>query len=357
MKHLILSVIWLFSTIGAFSQGLLEIKEPERVLKNVLADNQPETETYSVKNTGTQPVIISRVIPMSSLLKAEWPRGPILPGKTGEISISFLPMQLQKNFNFRIVVYSNASNNRQELTLSGNVTDNPSKPELLYKFNMNGLKFQTNQVNFHKIYTWQTVSDTIAYYNTLHENVTLTVLYKPRHLGVQFVPEQVAPKQKGKLILTYNAPQKNDYGYSYENLVLSVNGSKQYSNRLSIVADLKEDFSRLTPKERANAPAAVVDKPEISFGDLPRGEKADCDFQLTNAGKSPLIIRKTHASCGCTAVTLGQNEIRPGQSTTIRATFDSKGKSGRQYKTITVITNDPQHPELLLRIYGNIKNP
>ena len=74
-----------------------------------------------------------------------------------------------------------------------------------------------------------------------------------------------------------------------------------------------------------------------------------------SGGKSILFIRKTKASCGCTAVTLGQKEIQPGQSTTIRATFDSTGKSGRQYKSITVITNDPSQPENTLTISGNVK--
>ena len=77
---------------------------------------------------------------------------------------------------------------------------------------------------------------------------------------------------------------------------------------------------------------------------------------MKNNGKSDLIIRKTKASCGCTAVTMGETILSPGQSTTIRATFDSTGKSGRQYKSITVITNDPQHPETLLTITGNIAN-
>lgn len=313
------------------------------------------TVVYTAQNTGTQPVIITRVTPMTSLLKADWPKSPLLPGKSCDIKITFIPMQLLENFNMRILVYSNVNPARKELILTGNLVDNPSKPELLYKYNMNGLKFKNNNINFKKVYTWQVATDTLEYYNTLKDAVSLGVIYKSNHLQATFEPAQVAPGKKGKIIVTFDAPKANDYGYVYESLILSVNGSKEYSNRLSVTAELSEDFSKLSPKDKANAPIAQFDKKECNFGEIKQGEKTSCDFTLTNAGKSILFIRKTKASCGCTAVTLGQKEIQPGQSTTIRATFDSTGKSGRQYKSITVITNDPSQPENTLTISGNVK--
>ena len=70
-------------------------------------------------------------------------------------------MQLLENFNMRILVYSNVNPARKELILTGNLVDNPSKPELLYKYNMNGLKFKNNNINFKKVYTWQVATDTL----------------------------------------------------------------------------------------------------------------------------------------------------------------------------------------------------
>ena len=333
MKYFISLISALLFTFTVFAQGVLEIKQSRQTLKNLLADDQPMTVVYTAQNTGTQPVIITRVTPMTSLLKADWPKSPLLPGKSCDIKITFIPMQLLENFNMRILVYSNANPARKELILTGNLVDNPSKPELLYKYNMNGLKFKNN----------------------LKDAVSLGVIYKSNHLQATFEPAQVAPGKKGKIIVTFDAPKANDYGYVYESLILSVNGSKEYSNRLSVTAELSEDFSKLSPKDKANAPIAQFDKKECNFGEIKQGEKTSCDFTLTNAGKSILFIRKTKASCGCTAVTLGQKEIQPGQSTTIRATFDSTGKSGRQYKSITVITNDPSQPENTLTISGNVK--
>lgn len=356
MKSAFLILAILLQSCLLFGQGQLEIKNPMLDLHKVKADTQPRTETYRLKNTGNQPVIITRVTPMASQLKADWDRAPIAPGKSAEVRITFTSANLvQEKFSFKIMVYSNAKNNRLELGISGQVVDNPEQPELLYKQNIDGLKFKSSHVGLNNIYTWQTVCDTVYFINSRKESVHLGVQYKPSHIEATFVPTKVAPGQKGAIVITYNAAKKNDYGYSYESLVFSINDARNYADRLTITATLLEDFSKLSKKELANAPVASFGKKEHNFGEIKKGEKANCDFVLTNTGKSPLYIRKTKASCGCTAVTLGENTLEPGQQTTIRATFDSSGKSGHQYKTVTIITNDPKNPETILTINGTVK--
>lgn len=354
MKHIIIITAFLFIATGTFAQGVLEIKKADIQLKNLKADDVAHTEKIEVKNTGNQPVIITRVTPMSSMFKADWSREPIAPGKSGEVRITFTPMQMQENFNYKVLIYSNAKNNRSEFTLSGNIVDNPAKPALLYKSNINGLKFKTSNINFGTIYNWQVASDTVYFINDRKEAVELSAQYQPAHITTSFIPAKVEPGKKGMIIINYDAPKKNDFGYTYESLILSVNKTRDYKNRLTVTTTIREDFSKLSKKELSNAPVASFEKKEVSFGEIKKGEKTNCDFVLTNTGKSPLFIRKTKASCGCTAVTLGENSLNPGKSTTIRATFDSAGKSGRQYKSITVITNDPKNPETVLTINGNI---
>lgn len=349
-------IIGLLISYGLAAQGKLEAVKPILELKDIKADDQPFQKTYTIKNTGNKPFIITRVVPMTTLLKADWDRQPVAPGKTAIVRVSFIPANMPQKFHYRIQVYSTADNNRTTLEIQGNITDNPEKPELLYKCDMDGIKFKTNGVNFNKVYTWQVVSDTLPFINTTPKTVEVGVMTTPEHIRVKSIPAQVAPGQKGKLIITYNAPLKNDYGYTFDSVVLSFNNEKTYRNRLSITANLEEDFSRLTTQEKANAPVVSISPKESDFGTIRPGEKAHCDFTLTNQGKRKLIIRKTKASCGCTAVTTGSHALAPGKSTSIRVTFDSKGKSGRQYKSVSVFTNDPQRPEITINIKGEIRN-
>lgn len=357
MKLSLLIIVSCFITNYTSAQGILEAKQATIELKNLQADDQPTTVAYTLKNKGNQPVIISRIVSLNPNLKTEWNKEPLAPGKSVELQVTFPSLRFPSPFNYKIILYSNAQNNRLELNLKGNIVDNPAKPTLLYKYDMNGVKFKKTNINFEKIFTWQVVSDTIDFFNTCEETVTLDIQYKPSHIDVRFIPvEKIEPGQKGILIVTYDAPKKNDYGYNYESLILNINNSRNYANRLTVTANIIEDFSQLSKKELENAPVISLDRKEIHFGEIKQGEKVNCDFTLTNTGRSTLFIRKTKASCGCTAVTLGKKAIEPGKSTTIRATFDSSGKSGRQYKSITVITNDPPKPEIILTINGNIKN-
>ena len=88
MKYFISLISALLFTFTVFAQGVLEIKQSRQTLKNLLADDQPMTVVYTAQNTGTQPVIITRVTPMTSLLKADWPKSPLLPGKSCDIKIT-----------------------------------------------------------------------------------------------------------------------------------------------------------------------------------------------------------------------------------------------------------------------------
>lgn len=355
MKSLLLTIFLMLVTTIAFSQGIMEIKQPTLILKDLLADDQPQTKIFEVKNTGNKPFIITRATSMSAQIQTRWTREPIAPGKSGKIQATFTSSRFQERFNYKIMVYTNLTDKGTELQITGNVTDNPDKPTLLYKYTLAGIKFRTSNISFGDIYTWQKIKDTIYYLNTRKEPVRIEPLNRPPYMHFQFRPSVVAPGQRGAMIVTFDAPGKNDYGYNYSNIMLSVNGTKDFRNRITITANIIEDFSKLTAQEIANAPIAEFTSKELDFGDITQGEKACCDFILKNTGKRPLFIRKTKASCGCTTVTIGNKAVQPGQSTKIRTTFNSAGKSGRQYKTITVITNDPQHPETTLRIRGNVK--
>src|SRR5690606_12608015 len=90
------------------------------------------------------------------------------------------------------------------------------------------------------------------------------------------------------------------------------------------------------------------------FGELKQGDQKGHTFSLKNTGKRELVIRNIRSSCGCTAVSPSKKVIAPGESAPIKVTFDSRGKRGRQSKSITVITNDPKKPTSMLRISCNI---
>ncbi|HTN19470.1 MAG TPA: DUF1573 domain-containing protein [Pelobium sp.] len=89
----------------------------------------------------------------------------------------------------------------------------------------------------------------------------------------------------------------------------------------------------------ASAPVIKFEKDSYEFGKIKQGEKVTYDFKFVNTGKSPLIIKDAHATCGCTVPEVSKDPIPAGATGNVKVTFDSAGKEGLQDKVVTIVAN------------------
>ena len=75
------------------------------------------------------------------------------------------------------------------------------------------------------------------------------------------------------------------------------------------------------------------------IGKISEGEKVEIAFRFINTGNIPLVINNVVPSCGCTIAEKPQEPVAPGKEGIIRASFDSKGRTGTNHKTLTVYAN------------------
>lgn len=126
-------------------------------------------------------------------------------------------------------------------------------------------------------------------------------------------------------------------------------------------ASAKIDSANLeTAKERdekISLGTAIIefDTKDYDFGTVNEGDTVEGIFKISNKGKTDLIITDASASCGCTVPEWPKDPIKPGDFGELKFSFDSKGRTGRQSKTITLKTNTADVNETL-RI-GGIVNP
>nr|HRC89920.1 DUF1573 domain-containing protein [Bacteroidales bacterium] len=133
-------------------------------------------------------------------------------------------------------------------------------------------------------------------------------------------------------------------------------GELQNNTYLYVSANLVEDFSSLTKEELANAPVFKVASATVDIGDMSPSTNKEVEFKFTNEGKSDLIIRHIRSTCGCTAVNQSSsNIVKPGESGSIKATFNSGSYKGKVTKAIYVYTNDPANSEVILMLNANVK--
>ncbi|MDO9275101.1 MAG: DUF1573 domain-containing protein [Lutibacter sp.] len=124
-------------------------------------------------------------------------------------------------------------------------------------------------------------------------------------------------------------------------------------------ATSKIDSTNLeTAKERdakISLGSAIIefDTKDYDFGTINEGDVVEGIFKVANKGKTDLVITDASASCGCTVPEWPKEAIKPGDSAQIKFSFNSKGRTGKQSKTITLQTNTANVTETL-RIAGTV---
>ena len=102
------------------------------------------------------------------------------------------------------------------------------------------------------------------------------------------------------------------------------------------------------------SPEIEFDQKEYDFGTITEGEKVEGIFKIKNVGKTDLVITSAKATCGCTVPVWPKEAIKPGESSELKFTFNSRGRSGKQTKSITLKTNTEKVTETL-RIKGMVE--
>jgi len=108
--------------------------------------------------------------------------------------------------------------------------------------------------------------------------------------------------------------------------------------------------------EKVLIPKIQMDEESFDFGEMKQGESVTHDFVLKNIGDANLIISTAKGSCGCTVPEWPKKPIAKAEEATIKVTFNSAGKSGKQNKTVTLVTNAIPNTKVIT-ITGNVIIP
>jgi hypothetical protein len=310
------------------------------------------THDFQFTNTGKVPLILNDVKASCGCTTPEWTKEPVLPGKSGSIKVTFNPKNRPGSFSKTIQVNSNAGLPAVTLAIQGVVIP-AEKIEDVYRFSIGLVRIQTIYAAFGEIYKGSVGKFSIKVMNASHDTtVQLNFKQLPPYITAKMVPASLGPQQEGRIDLEYSSDLQKNWDYVVDRVDLLLNGKAAPNNRISITANIRENFGSLTAEEMALAPVVQFDETTYDFGTTNPGKVIEHVFTLTNTGKSNLYIRKVGASCGCTAVQPAKTTIAPGESTQIKTVFNPAGREGNQKKAITVITNDPKRSKTILWLNG-----
>jgi hypothetical protein len=137
-------------------------------------------------------------------------------------------------------------------------------------------------------------------------------------------------------------------------ILVSCNGNNAKEN---LSTDLVKNPNTASGKITKDIlPIFEFEEEEHDFGRIVEGEKVTYSFKFKNVGKSDLLISHGHASCGCTDLEYPKTPVKPGETSHVSVTFDSKNRQGINTKTISLVANT-QPNEKILKITANIVSP
>ncbi len=92
------------------------------------------------------------------------------------------------------------------------------------------------------------------------------------------------------------------------------------------------------------------------FGTVARAANTEHRFWIKNNSPNDLHLRSVRASCGCTTPIIETEWIKPGETGSILARFNTGTFTGSKSATLTVSIDKPTYTELQLNVKGYIRS-
>lgn len=114
------------------------------------------------------------------------------------------------------------------------------------------------------------------------------------------------------------------------------------SMMLFAMLGLKAQDKSSTPQDSIVFTSMVHD-----YGTVVQASDGTCQFVFKNKGKAPIVLNEVKASCGCTVPEWTRTPVAPGETGTIKVTYNTNNV-GAFTKSITVQSNAVNNPVVLL---------
>jgi hypothetical protein len=355
MKKCFLLVSFLISALALAAQPMMRLSATEHDFGTFKEEAGRQTYNFDVTNTGDSPLVLQNIVASCGCTTPTWTRNPIPPNGNGTITAIYDPANRPGPFNKTLSVYTNSKPQVTVIVLKGEVIQKEKTIEDIYTWPVGPVRFESNHLAFTTITKGDKKIRVMPIINTSDEPVKVEFEGMPAHLQLKTNPETLKPGQKGIVEGTYDASKNNGWGTLSDMVRVKINGTIQQNGYFYVSANLLEDFSSLSKEELENAPVFKVDATTVDIGKMDQSTTKDVIFNFKNDGKRDLIIRYIRPTCGCTAVQQGgQTSYKPGESGTIKATFNSGSYENKVTKAIYVYTNDPKHSENILMLTADV---
>lgn len=362
IKRIFLSLICILCLTTTWAQQEAQLSSEELTFNfgSIAEADGLASHSFTVKNTGNAPLVITRITASCGCTQPEWSKEPIGPGKTGEVKVTFDPKGRPGPFYKTVSIFSNGKKGSYNLAIKGNVTPKPAQPAFTYPYSIGDLKLHTKTILYSSIRQDDTLGEIISVKNEGKTTMKIALGKVPHYLSTQVNPATLQPDEVGQITILMDAKEAKQKGRVTVELPIMVQntGQKEMSGTIKIAANIIDNFSKLTATEKAQAPIAQLSGTLLEFGQLPDkrsivpliGGKVSGTFEITNVGKSPLTIYSVTCDDERIDLSGGKRELKPGATATFKVSLRPKEIKTKLEALINVVCDDPNGPIRLIKV-------
>jgi len=316
-------------------------------------DIGPVTVEFRFINTGTDDVSILAARASCGCTRPVYPHGPVGPGDTATVSVTYDPAGRPGVFSKYVSVeLSDPVARKSKLYVKGTVVGNEGSVARRFPIATDkGVNLARPAVMLGQVKKGSLRTSTLEAYNASRDSLHPTVTEAPDFITVDFAPAKPAPGEQFAMLFYFHSDRCQAYGMVTDSVTVDWGKGP---HTIPVVAIVEEDFSGLTADDMEKAPAAHIN-PLLDFGTISSGALSGT-VKVKNTGRSPLILRRVYTSDPGIEAVPESKEIKPGKSAAIRVSVAPQALAGKILNArVIIISNDPAHPTIPVRIVGEIK--
>lgn len=362
LQKIICSLCVLIGCMGVQAQNKAHIEVDNQVYNfgSIEEADGLASHVFTIRNTGDSPLVISRVTASCGCTRPEWTKDPIAVGETGELKITYNPKGRPGPFYKTITIFSNAEKSRYNLAIKGNVLPKPEVPEFSYPYAIGNLKLHTKNVLYNNLRQNETLGEKISIKNEGNTSLEVKIGKLPAFVTAAVRPTTLKPDEVGEITFLMDGRAMKHKGRQTLDvpLVVKAIGEKEVTDEIHIAANVIDDFSKYSTKDKAKAAAIHISGTLLDFGKVPSktakvplvSSKLTGTVDITNHGKSDLVIYSFTSDDERISISRGKKTIKPGETTTYKVSIRPKDVKVRLEALVNIISNDPNGPVRLLKV-------
>jgi Protein of unknown function (DUF1573) len=103
-------------------------------------------------------------------------------------------------------------------------------------------------------------------------------------------------------------------------------------------------------KAETEGPRIAVEPASFDFGKAMQNKTLSKEFSIKNYGNQDLVIENVSTTCGCTVAEGYARRIKPGESTPLRVSLETRAYKGKVERDVLVRSNDAATSLLKVRV-------